>query len=103
MAQDISSDLAVVIPDAPSQAAILRLLINDEGGIDSVVVENSYFPAKVERRLIEAFSRLRFLPGKIGRIPVRSQLKIEVMLESPTQLFSNSPQDELSGERYTRQ
>ncbi|HJV85918.1 MAG TPA: hypothetical protein VJ698_10615 [Noviherbaspirillum sp.] len=101
--QDIPGNFAVVIPEIPPQAAILRLLINEEGGIDRVVVEDSDFPEKVERRLVEAFSQLRFSPGKIGRIPVRSQLKIEVMLESPLQRVGSLQQGDLAGRRPSPQ
>lgn len=75
---DASADLIMVLPELPDEVAILRLFINDGGGIDRVVVEDSRLPEAAERRIVDAFSKLTFQPGKIGRIAVRSQLRIEV-------------------------
>ena len=79
--QDISSSFVIVVPDVPAQAAILRLFVNDEGNIDKVLIEDSHLPEHAERRIRDAFSRIRFQPGKIGRQAVRSQFRIEVLLE----------------------
>lgn len=79
--QDIASNLMLVTPDIPAQAAVLRLFINDEGGIDKVVIEESSLPAHAQRRILDAFSGIRFQPGKIGRLSVRSQLRIQITLQ----------------------
>ncbi|HEY0847553.1 MAG TPA: hypothetical protein VGE12_19470 [Noviherbaspirillum sp.] len=76
--QDASADLILVLPELPDQVAILRLFISDHGIIDRVLVENSHLPESAERKLVAAFSKMTFQPGKIGRIAVRSQLRIEV-------------------------
>lgn len=75
---DVSADLILVLPELPAQVAILRLFINDVGAVDKVVVEDSHLPEGAERRVLDAFAKIGFQPGKIGRIAVRSQLKIEV-------------------------
>jgi len=79
---DTASDMVVRVPGLPPQAAILKLLINDEGGVDRVVVEDSFLAEEVEQQIADTFNKLRFRPGMIGRIAVRSQLRIEVQLES---------------------
>ncbi|HZW23146.1 hypothetical protein [Noviherbaspirillum sp.] len=80
--QDTATDMVVRVPGLPPQAAILKLLINDEGEVDRVVVEDSFLADEVEQQIAETFNKLRFRPGMIGRIAVRSQLRIEVQLES---------------------
>ncbi|MFC7513906.1 energy transducer TonB [Herbaspirillum sp. GCM10030257] len=77
--RDISSQLA--ISGVPSQTLILRLFINDDGSVIRVVVEDSYLQEKAEHQIVDAFKQAKFTPGKIGRIAVRSQIKIQVMLE----------------------
>lgn len=69
------------IDGVPSQNVILRLFINEEGGVDRVEAEQSFLPEAQGRELADAFTRLRFAPGEIGEDPVRSQMRIEVRLE----------------------
>ena len=78
--QDISKDLTLNVPTVPSQAATLRMLINEYGSIDHIVVEDSSLPEIEQEMVIESFSKMRFYPGEINGVPVRSQLRIEVML-----------------------
>lgn len=79
---DAISHLIIELPGFSPVPVILRLLISAEGSVDRVVVEDSYLSDAVEARIVEAFSGVRFLPGKIGDTAVRSQLKIEVRLEN---------------------
>jgi hypothetical protein len=79
---DPVADLVIRIPGLPPQPVILRLLISDEGEVDRVVVEDSFLAEDLERKVTDAFAKVRFQPGKIGRIAVRSQLRIEARLES---------------------
>ncbi|WP_194722880.1 energy transducer TonB [Noviherbaspirillum malthae] len=69
----------------PAQTVILRLFINEDGGIDRVAAEQSVLPEAHAQRLIEAFARARFLPGQLDGKPVKSQMRIEVRLESALQ------------------
>lgn len=87
---DDVSNLILRVPGLPPQSVILRLFINDQGEVDRVLVEDSYLSAEVERHVVEAFSKMRFQPGKIGEEFVRSQLRIEVRLESVEQRSSDS-------------
>jgi hypothetical protein len=83
VAVDVSPDLMVIVPGVPPQAAVLRLLINEYGDVDSVVVENSLLPDVAQKKVTEAFSQLRFHPGEIRGVQVKSQLRIEVLLKDP--------------------
>lgn len=76
--RDVTQDLVLVLPELPEEVAILRLLINDHGSIDKVIVEDSRLPETAERRIVDAFAKLTFQPGKIGRIAVRTQVRIEI-------------------------
>ncbi|OWW18674.1 hypothetical protein [Noviherbaspirillum denitrificans] len=79
---DAISRLVIEMPGFPPLPVILRLLISAEGDVDRVLVEDSYLPDAVVERIVDTFSTVRFLPGKIGDAAVRSQLKIEVRLEN---------------------
>lgn len=78
--RDIPENLTLNVPTAPPQAAILRMLINEYGDIDRIIVEDTALPDSAREMVIDSFSRMRFHPGEINGIPVRSQLRIEVML-----------------------
>ncbi len=80
--EDATTDMRLILPGIESQSVILRLLINEAGAIDQVEVEHSNLRPEVEPIVLGAFNRLRFTPGKIDGIAVKSQLKIEVMLEN---------------------
>lgn len=83
VAIDVPPDLALVLPGVPSQAAVLRLLINQYGDVDNVVVEDSLLPDAAQKKVTEVFSQVRFHPGEIRGRPVKSQLRIEVLLKDP--------------------
>lgn len=85
--------LVLRAPGLPPQPVVLRLLIGDEGKIDRVIVEDSFLAADIERQVMEAFAEVRFEPGRIGRIAVRSQLRVEARLESIESLpqVTNTP------------
>jgi hypothetical protein len=80
--QDIPANLTVDVPNAPAQAAVLRLLINELGEIDKVIVDESSVPERAAQAITEAFRSIRFRPGERDGAPVKSQLKIQIMLES---------------------
>ncbi|WP_124574258.1 energy transducer TonB [Herminiimonas sp. KBW02] len=78
---DISPDLSAVFASGVSQLAVLDLLINESGDIDDVILENSSLPEPAQQLIKDAFSKTKFQPGKVAGMPVKSQLKIEVVLE----------------------
>jgi len=78
---DALAGLVLHQPGLPPQPVILRLLVSDEGKVDRVLVEDSFLGSDIERQVNEALSRVMFEPGKIGRIAVRSQMRVEARLE----------------------
>lgn len=79
---DIPHDFALHVPNAPENAAIFLLLINERGEIDKVVVESSYLPDSVQSTLENTFKAIKFLPGQIKGKAVKSALKIQIRLDS---------------------
>lgn len=61
---------------------VLRLLINEAGNVDQVMVEQSELPQELAELARRAFSQARFQPGMKENRPVNSQLMIEVTFES---------------------
>lgn len=80
--QDVPADLVLDLPDVPVQAAVLRMLINEYGDIDQVIVVNSLLPDFARQMVVDAFAKTRFHPGRINGLPVKSQIRIEIMLEN---------------------
>lgn len=82
IAYDTASDEMLIVPDLSPQPVIVRLLINERGFVDQVLVEESSLSKEGEQVIANAFVFLRFHPGKIGDQPVKSQLAIEVILQN---------------------
>lgn len=80
--QDVSPVLTLGLPDATSQTVVLRLLINEQGEVDQVLVESDNLALPVQDLVKAAFGKLLFESGKIDNIPVKTQLMIEVNLEA---------------------
>lgn len=78
---DDSPNVLLALPGVPAQSAVLRLLINENGDIDRVEIDETFLPKYAERLVTDAFSKIKFHPGKIGDMPVKSQLRIVVTLE----------------------
>lgn len=76
--QDVRATQNLDLSGMPAKLAVLRLLVGESGDIDRVVVEESSLPVESTRILVEKFSRMKFNPGKIDNLPVKSQLTIEV-------------------------
>jgi TonB family protein len=66
--------------EAPGRAR-LRVLINEQGAVDHVLVDESDLPADFERAAKDAFLNARYAPGEIDGVAVRSQIRIEVTYE----------------------
>ena len=79
---DLSPSLAFSLPNALAQLAVLKLLINEQGGIDQVLIDDSPLSENDQRLVIDTFLKTKFQPGKINDVPVKSQLKIEVRVDA---------------------
>jgi len=80
--QDISPDMVIVLPDMFLPPAIVQLLISERGEVDKVVMEDDELPEEAQRFVMEAFSKVKFRPGRVGELPVKSRLSIEVTFEN---------------------
>ncbi len=80
-----------VHPEYPAQAArrglsgkvVIRLYINEKGGVDRVETLRAQPPGVFERSAESAFRAARFAPGMKDEHPVKTQMTIEVNYESP--------------------
>ena len=66
------------IARAISGTVVLKLWINELGGVNAVEVENSDLPPKISRTAAEAFGKVRFVPGEIDGRRVPALMRIEV-------------------------
>ena len=71
----------VAVPDIFPQPVVVHLLINEQGSIDKVVLEESFLSDPAKRFVVDSFSSARFSPGKVGDLTVKSRLSIVVRLE----------------------
>lgn len=71
----------VAVPDIFPQPVVVHLLINEQGSIDKVVLEESFLSDPAKRFVVDSFSNARFSPGKVGDLTVKSRLSIVVRLE----------------------
>lgn len=79
--RDVPTNLAAMLTSPASHSAIFRLQINEQGEIDHVIVDTSEFSESEEKILVETFSKLKFEPGKINEMPVKSELRIQIRLD----------------------
>jgi protein TonB len=56
----------------------LRLVISEQGEVESIVVVHAVPPGLFDEAALAAFGRARFAPGLRGGIPVRSEVMYEV-------------------------
>ncbi len=76
--------LGEIDPVVPAEAGsrggvvVLRLFINERGGVDKAEVLNSAPPGLFDASALEAFGNARFSPGYFAGVPVKSQVTFEV-------------------------
>jgi TonB family protein len=75
----------------PMGRVVLRLLVNESGGVDEVIVEESEPPGVFDKAAREAFLQARFLPGQRSGLDVKSALRIEVLYGQPVPAPKISP------------
>ena len=78
---DVANEIALDIPTSEPQNLVLLLFINEEGGIDKVELLQANLPEEAAQIVKTNFMRIKFSPGKIDGVAVKSQLSIEVRLE----------------------
>jgi TonB family protein len=57
----------------------LQLYLGENGKVDSVEVVDSYPSGAFDTAAKEAFAAARFVPGMIAGVPVKSQVRLEVL------------------------
>ena len=70
-----------VFPDGAAVDAgsvVVRLRINEQGGVDDAAVLRAQPPGLFEQAALEAFRKARFSPGRMLGIAVKSELVLEV-------------------------
>ncbi|WP_088710102.1 hypothetical protein [Noviherbaspirillum denitrificans] len=79
-------DKLLVVAGISPQSATVQVSIDDQGHVVRVILEDSQLSDEEKHLVIDAFLKVKFHPGKIGRIPVSSQMRMEIMLESEVKL-----------------
>lgn len=79
---DINPDIALSLATNINRVAILRLRIDELGAIDQVFFEQGDFSEAEIELVIAACRAMKFSPGKLGKIPVKSEMRIEMTIEA---------------------
>lgn len=69
------------IPDILPLPVLVQLLINEQGGVDRVILGENFLSDVARNYIVESFSGMKFSPGMLGALPVKSQLQIVVNLD----------------------
>lgn len=89
VAVDIPENFALLVPGAPDQVAVLRLLISEYGDVDQALIEDTVVPLDTEEILSATFRKVKFHPGEINGRTVKSQLRIAIRLGEEVTAASN--------------
>ena len=79
---DINPDIALRLATNVNRIAILRLRIDELGGVDQVIFEQGDFTEAEIEFLITACKAMKFAPGKLGKKSVKSEMRIEMIIEA---------------------
>jgi hypothetical protein len=77
----LSPELEKTLPPGSSGLAILILEIDETGTVVSVTPENSAIAPDSLEKISAAFKAMRFLPGRIGKTPVKARMRLEVTID----------------------
>lgn len=69
------------LPAVTRSRVVLSLLIDEQGRVDQVLVENTDAPGEFEQLASHAFAGARFRPGMRAGEAVKSRLRVEVTFE----------------------
>jgi len=72
----------LVVPGVAPQSATVRVALDEQGNVDAVTFEDSNLTDEEKRLVEDELRRRKFLPGKIGRIPVRTEVTKGIKLDS---------------------
>lgn len=77
---DIPADFSLPAANGADRLAVLWLSINEKGDVAQVTVEDASVSEQEQDVLKDVFSKMKFHAGEINGLPIKSQLKIEVIL-----------------------
>jgi hypothetical protein len=81
---DLPADFALPAPLSTTSSSIqMTLLINENGGIDDVLLNDEQFDVESRQIIIRTFKSMYFNPAFIGHIRVPSEVRIEVFPSIP--------------------
>ncbi len=75
------SDIEQLVPEAAGSrggTVVLRMYINEQGTVDKAEVLRSTPPGLFDATALEAASRVKFAPGYLAGVPVKSQVTYEM-------------------------
>jgi hypothetical protein len=79
--QDVDENILQNFAEIEFQKLILRLMINEYGDVEEVLIEEAKLSNELLSMLRLAFLKAKFSPGRIQGLAVPTILRIEVMLE----------------------
>lgn len=79
--QDVDANILQSIADIEFKKLILRLMINEYGDVEKVIIEESKLSNELLSLLEFSFMKIKFTPGRIHGIAVPSTMRIEVVLD----------------------
>ena len=85
--RDDAAPAPTFIPDVMPLPVLAHLYINEQGGVDQVVLGESFLSDTAKKFILSSFNTSQFSPGMLGSLAVKSILTIEVKLDPtlPTQ------------------
>ncbi len=90
-ATDINPDIALRLAGTSPRKAVLRLLINEDGSIDDVLIEQGDFSEEEAKLITDACKVLLFEPGKIHKTAVKVEMRIEMIIEAAGPVLPYAP------------
>lgn len=78
---DAGSAEPVFIPDILPLPVLVQLLIDEQGRVDKVTLGENFLSDIAKKYIMESFSSMKFSPGMLGPLAVKSQLQIVVNLD----------------------
>jgi hypothetical protein len=75
------SDTLLIVPGLKAQGVALQVWINEDGGVDRVELD-SQMSEEDQQLLLAEFVKVRFSPGRVGRLPVRSHISMQILVDN---------------------
>lgn len=85
VAEGLVGGKLLVVPGIAPQAVAVQVWVSEEGAVERIALDTP-MPQADEQLLLAAFAGVKFHPGRIGRIAVRSHLAMEIMLDDAIRL-----------------